>query len=392
MPDTDPIEAGFDEAELENLRNACSGAVDSGLVPGAVVLLARRGHIGFFEGFGVMGQDNPAPMRTDAVFRIYSMTKPIATATALILHEQGRFAFDDPVAKWLPELEHLRLHDGSLLERPISVGDLICHTAGFTNLFANNPVAAQYRSQRIGSGDLDRLIEVLGSLPLLHQPGESFHYSLATDVLGKLIEIWTGQPLDKVLGALIFEPLGMEDTGFTVDAGVIENGRFTTNHMRRRDGTLTIADSAANSTYRRPPERLSGAAGLVSTAEDYLKFASMLLNGGKAESGQRLLQPATAALMTTNCLHDSALPVGVLHPLPGMGFGHGLSVRIEEHPDTDPGAIVGECGWGGAAGTHFWIAPHQELIAITMRQTLPYDTKFESLVKPVIYRAVRSVS
>ncbi|MGK0186573.1 MAG: CubicO group peptidase (beta-lactamase class C family) [Verrucomicrobiales bacterium] len=380
----DPLKAGIDPGVLGELDAAVQAFVDSGSVPGAVVLIARGGEVAHLSAYGRMGVDRPEPMRTDAVFRIYSMTKPVTTAVALMLCEEGAFAFDDPIANWLPELQHLRLINGSLMDRDITVRDLLCHTAGFTNTFARDALAAEYRKEKVGEGNLDELVAILGRLPLLHQPGERFHYSLATDVLGKLIEIWTGTTLDKVFATRLFAPLGMTDTGFSVRDEAIDDGRFTTNHMCRMNGNVLVADSAATSPYRNAPERLSGGSGLVSTAADYLKFAQMLLNRGGG-----LLRNETVALMTANQLPDSALPVGVLHPLPGLGFGMGLSVRVSEDAATDPGARAGECGWGGAAGTHFWMLPDEEFLMMTFRQTMPYETALENVLKPIAYRAIK---
>lgn len=368
---------------------AVSGFIDEGRLPGAVVLIARGGTLGHWAAYGKMGVDSDMPMRRDAVFRIYSMTKPVTTAVALMLHEEGRFAFDDPIARWLPALRHLRLVDGALAGRAITVRDLLCHTAGFSNTFGSDPVAALYRREKAGMGDLDRLVDLLGRLPLLHQPGERFHYSLATDVLGKLIELWQGATLQEVFTQRVFAPLGMTDSGFTVAGDVVDAGRLTTSHLRRPDGTLAVADAPETSTYRRPPERFAGASGLVSSALDYFRFGQMLLDGGVSPSRCRLLQPDSVRLMTTNQLPDSAMPAGALRPLPGLGFGMGVSVRVTAHQATDPGAPAGECGWGGAAGTHFWISPAHQLLVLTLRQTMPYETHLENVLKPVIYSGLK---
>lgn len=379
--------AGLDPIVLRRLDAEIAAFLDAGKIPGAVVLVARDGKIGYLNVSGTMGIDRPEKMREDALFRIYSMTKPITSAVALMFHEQRVFDLYDPVARWLPALRHLRLLDGSLTARDITVRDLMCHTSGFTNSFARDPLAVEYRREKIGSGNLDHLVELLGKLPLLDQPGDRFQYSIATDVLGKLIEIWAGAPLDTVFRERLFRPLGMVDTGFTVDLLAVEDGRLTTSHFARPDGTLMVADTAETSSYRQPPERLAGASGLVSTAADYFRFGQMLLNKGMAPAG-RLLKAESVALMTSNKLPESALPVGVLYPLPGLGFGLGMSVRIAEHWDTDPGAPVGECGWSGAAGTHFWISPQQRLLVILLRQKMPYETEFENVLKPIIYDAV----
>ena len=381
------VAAGLDTAVLSRLDAEIADFLDAGKIPGAVVLVARHGKIGYLNASGTMGIDRSERMRADAIFRIYSMTKPVTSAVALMFHEQGVFDLDDPVARWLPALRHLRLLDGSLTERDITVRDLMCHTAGFTNSFARDPLAVEYRREKIGSGNLDHLVELLGRLPLLDQPGDRFQYSIATDVLGKLIEIWAGAPLDTVFREQLFQPLGMVDTGFTVDLLSVEDGRLTTNHLARPDGTLMVADTAEISSYRQTPERLAGASGLVSTAADYLRFGQMLLDEGMAPTG-RLLNAESVALMTSNTLPEFAFPVGVLYPLPGLGFGLVMSVRVAEHWDTDPGAQVGECGWSGAAGTHFWISPALGLLVILLRQKMPFETEFENVLKPIIYDAV----
>jgi CubicO group peptidase (beta-lactamase class C family) len=355
-----------------------------------VSLVVRHGKVVQLDALGQMDIEAGKPMQPETIFRIYSMTKPITTVAAMLLWEEGRFQLDDPVAKYLPELKGLRVHAGKgdetvAAHREMTIRDLMRHTSGLTyGVFSNTPVDQLYKEMQILDPDssLAEMVEKLGKLPLLHQPGTRFHYSVSTDVLGRLVEVVSGKPLDEFFQERIFRPLDMKDTGFFVPEDKL--ARLAANY----GPGLQVIDAPGQSRYRTRPKRLSGGGGLVSTARDYLRFCQMLVQGGDLQ-GTRLLRPETVQQMTTNQLPKEALPLRILDiPMPGVGFGLGFSVRLA---DVNPVlGVPGEFGWGGAASTHFWIAPKQELVVIVLQQYMPFTPRLETALKPILYEALKN--
>jgi CubicO group peptidase (beta-lactamase class C family) len=294
----------------------------------------------------------------------------------------------------LPEFKELKVFvrangDGFETEpakREPTVRDLLRHTAGLTyGFFGNTPVDAAYGKINVlaPTSTLAGMTKKLGDLPLLYQPGTKWNYSVATDVLGRLVEVASGKSLDEFFAERIFIPLDMKDTGFFVHADKLN--RFAATHGIA-DGKLTVTDSPATSAFRNRPTLLSGGGGLVSTAHDYIRFCQMLAYAGEL-GGKRLLRRETIQEMTKNQLPDEAFPIA-FGPLqrPGVGFGLGFSVQV--HRDQFSAARVGEYGWGGAASTHFWISPNDELVVIALQQFMPFSTRLEQTIKPLVYEAI----
>jgi len=380
IPQAKPEAVGMSTEKLANVKTAVQKMVDDKRIAGAITIVARKGKIVHFETYGLRDVETKKPVEKDTIMRFYSMTKPITTTAAMVLFEQGKLKLDDPLERHLPEFKGLKIYkDGKLVEpsRKMTVRDLMRHTSGLTyGLWGNGPVDKMYRKANIlGSGSLKEMVGKLGKIPLIHEPGSKWFYSLSTDVLGALVERVSGMEFDKFLQTKIFKPLDMEDTGFFVPKA--SAGRFSSCYSpgwKLRDGFST-------SRYlRRPPGMLSGGGGLVSTARDYMRFCQMLLNKGQLD-GTRILKSETVAMMTRNQLPDK---VNVRNTK-GLGFGLGFSVQTR---DWGPRGHVGEYGWGGAASTHFWISPKDDLAVIALSQRMPFSAQLQQVVKPLVYNAI----
>jgi CubicO group peptidase (beta-lactamase class C family) len=388
MPRATPSEVGLSSAKLQRIKRIVEGQVDKKQIAGAVILVARHGKIAFLEPFGKLDLKSDKPMPADAIFRFYSMTKPITSVAALMLVEAGKLKLDDPVGNYLPELKELRVYAGKdktvATKRPVTIRDLMRHTSGFTYGLPNgSSVDRLYIKSKIDEGTLPDMIRKLGTLPLADQPGARFNYSYSTDVLGRVIEVVSGEPLDKFVGERILRPLDMRDTGFSIADDKLD--RFATAYGRGKAG-LGVIDLPAKSPYRKQPKFLSGGGGLLSTARDYCRFCQMLLNGGELD-GTRLLRPATVAEMTANQLPKEALPVRLGgFGVPGHGFGLGMMVRMQGA--SGPALPDGEYSWSGAASTYFWVAPKPHLIVIILQQIEPIDISLQLSLKPLIYAAL----
>jgi YD repeat-containing protein len=371
--------------------------VDEGKFAGILSLVWRRGEVVHVCKAGVTDLESGAPMRRDAIFRIYSMTKPIVSAAVMILVEEGRLRLSDPVAKWLPEAPGARVlrTPGSEIDdtvpalRPPTLYDLMLHVGGYCHITAGPPDApisralAEAISARMPftPHDADTLVKRLGALPLLLQPGERWHYGLSTDLLGVVVARASGMRLSDFLAERIFGPLGMTDTGFTVAPA--QAARMATGYMRDAEGRLVVHDDPKASAWAQPPAFESGGMGMVATIDDYLAFARMLLGGG-ALHGERVLSRHAVRQMTVNHLKPEQIPplYPMINPLRGRGFGLGLEVV----PEAD--AVIGSAGrfgWPGAYATTWFADPKEDLIGLCMGQVW-YDTQlelrptFESLV------------
>ena len=378
-----PASLGLSAEKSLAFKNELQRRVDAGEMPGAVLLVARHGKVAALEAVGYQDRNAKTPMKTDSIFRIASLTKPIVSVAAMTLVEEGRLMLHDPVAKYLPEFKDTQVAvqksgpDGKTewtLERqrrPMTIQDLFRHTAGLTyGQFDNSHVDQLYVQTGILSREqtLEEQVKKLAALPLKHQPGTTFDYSLAVDVLGRVIEVISGQTLDVFIKTRITAPLGMVDTGFWVEP---------TNHAR-------IAEPQTNPATGKPyidrpvtsrPKLLNGGGGMVSTASDYARFAQMVLNGGQLE-GRRYLSRKSVELMTANHLPpnvrytDRTLTVWAnLSPTPdyGTGFGLGFAVRTEQGRSSMQGS-VGEFWWSGATGTNFVADPKEKLILVLLTQ------------------------
>lgn len=389
LPVVKPEAVGMSSAALAKVDAAMKKSVKDEKIAGGIVMIARRGKVAHFKSYGLMDREANKPMRKDAILRFYSMSKSITTAAALTLVDEGKLQLDAPVSKYLKELEGLRVHDelgASKPNREMTVRDLMRHTAGFSYGSGDGAVNRAYKDVKVLDRDtsLDEMVTKLGTLPLLYSPGEDWTYSLSVDVLGRVCEVVSGKSLDVFLKERIFTPLDMKDTSFNVPADKLE--RFAANYTNE-DGKLTLRDAPATSRYRKPPGLFSGGGGLVSTARDYMRFLVCVSSGGELH-GRRVLSAKSIEAMTTNQLPKK---VGWIkfgdQVREGVGFSLGFSVRVKMS-DWDPQGRIGEYGWGGAASTHYWVSPKDELAVITLEQVQPYSFRTEFAVKGLIYDAL----
>lgn len=388
-------EAGLAAEKLKSLDAFVNGYVSSGRLVGATTLVSRGGKVGHFETYGHISKENGTAMTEDAVFRIYSMTKPITGVAMMMLWEEGKYKLDDPVSKYLPSFKDQRVftganEDGSLqtepVDRPATIRDLMRHTAGLTyGVFGNTPVDQAYLSAGIFDPNLSltEQVEKLGKVPLLYQPGEAWVYSLSVDVQGALVEVLSGQPLDEFFEDRIFKPLGMKDTGFVVRDD--QKDRFVEMYGFDESKALVPYRGPFYADYTQKPNALSGGGGLVSTTMDYLRFALMITGDGELD-GVRLLKKETVDLMRTNQLPENL--DGIAGGTQGLGFG--LNFAVVKDPSKVPGrTIEGEYFWGGMANTVFWIDPTNDVVAIFMTNILPPSVfPFRKELRNYIYNSV----
>jgi CubicO group peptidase (beta-lactamase class C family) len=388
LPTVAPESVGLAPDALRRLSAALQSRVDSGHIPGAVALVARHGKVAFHQAFGVRDPEDGGPMQTDAIFRIYSMTKPIVSVAAMMLWEEGRLLLNDPIGRHLPEFAAPKvavLRNGGMeltaAERPIAVQDLLRHTSGLTYEFRGaTPVHKAYAEARVARLKQTNAEQsaTLAALPLLHQPGTRWEYSRSTDVLGRLVEVLSGQTLGAFLRERILAPLGMADTGFWVPER--DHGRIAEPFRRDPDsGTeVSLLD------VRRPAIFESGGGGMVGTAMDYARFMQMLLGGGRV-GALRLLGRKTVEFMASDHLGSIPGPPDLLPP--GHGFGLGFAVRRETGLAPFPGS-AGTYYWSGAAGTAFWIDPAERLTAVLMLQAPAQREYYRVLFRDLVYAAV----
>jgi CubicO group peptidase (beta-lactamase class C family) len=379
---------GLSQEKLHKVDAVVEDMIAKNKIAGAIVMVAKDGVVAFTGTYGKMDLEAAKPMRPDAIFRIYSMTKGIVSAAALALVEEGKLKLDAPVGDYVPELKDLQVYaaEGNRKpSRPPTVKDLLLHTAGFIYGNADRPVGKDYAQKKpLEAGDLDDMARRLATIPLAFDPGKDWVYSLSIDVLGLVIERASGMKLDQYLHERILRPLDLHDTAFFVPAEKVD--RFAANYQREEKG-LKLIDAPGTSKYLKSPGLLSGGGGLTSTARDYMRFLLMIEGGGELD-GRRILKPETVRLMTTNQLPKEAFPIyfgkQIRH---ATGFGLGFSVRTADS-EWDPAARVGEYGWGGAASTHYWVSPKDRLVVVTMEQTMPYTFDLEFAVKGLIYDAI----
>ena len=377
LPKSSPEEIGLSAERLQRVHAVLQRYIDRGEIAGAVSLVARRGRIAHFEAQGVMDLETRKPMRTDAIFRLASMTKPVTSLSVMMLHEEGRFLLDDPVSKFLPEFKNVKVavanapnerHEGGYrtvpAEREITIRHLLTHTAGLASGSGGPTLAASktLAAFRKPETPLAEYITHLAELPLNFQPGTAWEYGPATDVLGRLVEVVSGQPLDQFFRQRIFDKLAMNDTWFYLPDDRLP--RLVTAYAKK-GGKLEKLTAPNNES--RNGRFFSGAGGLAGTAEDYFRLCQMLLNGGQFD-GTRLVSRKTIEMMTANQIGHIPLWQDSYR---GYGFGLGFRVR-ERLGESQTLGSVGEYGWGGAYGTYFWIDPKEQMIGIMMIQLMPY--------------------
>ena len=378
MPKARPDRAGMSEERLDRLAELARGYTESGKLAGVLTVVARDGQVVHVSAVGQRGVEDDRPLPEDALFRIFSMTKPITAVAAMILYEEGKFQLGDPVSKFLPELAELDvLVDGERVpaENVMTMQQLLTHTAGFSYGFnPEDPVDKLYNeSDVLRAKDLDEFIERLAALPLKYEPGTQWHYSVAVDVTGAVIERISGQPFGEFLQERLFDPLDMHDTFFRVPPDKMD--RFLPNHgWDAENGKLVAFDDSEFMNYTDGTMMQSGGGGLVSTARDYLRFAEMMRAGGELH-GVRILSPKTVEFMATDHL-PASINAGGEGERPavnllnrGGGFGLGFGV-IRDPAMTGVIGSAGEYSWGGAAGTIFWIDPVEEMVVVSMIQLM----------------------
>lgn len=385
-----PESVGFSSTRLKRLDAWMQGELAARRKAGAVVLIARHGRIAWEKAYGVADLASGRPMRTDAMFRLYSMTKPVTAVALLTLYEQGRFQLTDPLDKYLPAFGKVRVYAGldpqgkMILERPkraVTLQDVFRHTAGFTygGYFDDTPVDKAYQAAGVpASQSLAELVGRMSGLPLLYQPGERWVYSFSYDVLAYLAESLSGMSFEEYCRKVIFEPLGMKDTVFGIPPGLAS--RYPTIYTTDRDGALK-AIAAPDDTYARFTGHPGGGAGLSSTPRDYLRFAQMLLNGGELD-GVRILSPASVALMTSD-----NLPPGTAYWHDGMRYGLGVGIVTDPAQAGNLGS-KGQFGWPGLASTWFTVDPKEDLVALVFVQDMPRDVPFDDEFQTLVYQAL----
>lgn len=385
LPVVSPIEVGMSADKLTKVGTIVNELIAKKRLAGASVMVARNGQVCFFETYGKMDVERNKEMQKDTIFRIYSMSKAITTAAVMQLIEQGKISPDDPIGKYIPELKAMTVFTEEGIKpakNPITVAQLMTHTAGLVYGAAGEYGKLVKKEDAINRDNtLQEMTQKMGQTPLMYEPGTDWVYGTSIDVLGRLIEIVSRQPFDKYLQDNIFTPLDMSDTGFFVPKE--KRARFSANYKPGGE----LIDDPATSRYLKKPNLLSGGGGLVGTISDYMKFLIALRNGDQL-NGKRILKPETVELMTQNHVPKNVGWIKFGKSVrDGVGFGYGFSVCVEPS-EFDPGRKVGDYGWGGAASTHYWSSPKDDLIVVTMEQTMPFSFLLETALKPVISDAV----
>ena len=396
---TQPERVGLSSERLRRIDGYMESVVEEGQIPGAVVLIARRGKVAYFKTFGWMDIEANRPMEKDALFRIASMTKPVTCTAAMLLYEEGRFLLNDPVWRFIPEFKNPKVivlpvsgaqESESTKTVPaeveIHVRHLLNHTSGIS--YGNGPHDKIYREAGVKLGvsrpraaTTGEMVRTLAGLPLLHEPGEKFTYGYSHDVVGYLIEVLSGEPMDAFYREHLLRPLGMEDTGFIIPDE--KSDRLAVTYRYGKDGTLEA--------FQRPPERsgstsqriFSGGGGLYSTASDYARFCQMILNGGELD-GVRLLSRKTVDLMTTNSIGDA---YSAFRPTSGDKYGYGFGIRTERDKYNEIESN-GTLMWDGGRKTRFWIDPEEEMIGILMTQLRGGNWRIHQIFRNLAYQTI----
>jgi CubicO group peptidase (beta-lactamase class C family) len=400
LEEVTPEKVGISSQRINRITSLSEEYVKSNKVPGIVTMVSRNGKIVYYEAFGNRGADDQSKMKKDDLFRIYSMTKPITAVAAMQLYEEGKFHLNDPVTKFIPEFENIKvLNDKGVVvssEEKMTMQQLLTHTAGFSYGFnPNDMVDQKYGEAKLWeSKDLDDFTEKIAALPLKFEPGTKWHYSIAVDLTGLIVERLSGKSLEDYFQDHIFNPLGMKDTFFEVPKN--KSDRFLPNHYfdasTKSPKTLPIDPNSAMSNYEKV-SLYSGGGGLVSTAMDYMIFTECLRNGG-IYNGKRILGPKTVQFMTKNHLEGSLTNTvnSGENPLSkaqsdGFGFGLGFGIVTNSINNRVIGSD-GEYNWGGAAGTVFWIDPVEDLVVVSMIQLMGSPWSLREDLKVATYQSL----
>jgi CubicO group peptidase (beta-lactamase class C family) len=382
LPRAEPAKLGFSAARLDYIDQFYTDKINKGELAGIVTLIARHGKIAHFSALGYADVAKKRPMQEDTIFRFYSMTKPVTSTALMMLYEEGRFQLTEPISKYFPEFANLRvlrspdaaLTDTVPLERAPTLQDLLRHTAGFSHGGFPNSVDTEYVKQDVSGIDvpLAETVSKLASIPLLEQPGKKFIYSMGPDIQARLVEILSGMPFDQFLQQRMFKPLGMKDAGFWLGADKAQ--RLATMHWLK-NGKLTPLDDAHGypdqypvssraeiNSYTANHKHKGGSSGLVGTAEDYWRFAQMLLNGGELDH-VRVLSPQVVRFMT----RDHLASLGHLRDIANDGFGLGFSV-VDDPAATGFMSSEGTYFWAGSGATYFWVDPKEDMVVVVLSQ------------------------
>ncbi|MEZ0219883.1 MAG: serine hydrolase domain-containing protein [Tardiphaga sp.] len=393
-----PDLSSFSQDDLNRVTDMLDREVGQGHLAGAIMLIQHRGKPVYYEAFGVRDPATMAPMTTDTIFRLYSMSKPVTSVAAMILVEQGKLRLDDPIAKFIPSFAHPQVAtertdaggksylDFAPAEKPITVLDLMRQSSGISSAFTNLGLITQlYLDAGLFDGDFDNadFAARLAKLPLAYQPATVWDYGHSTDLLGRIIEIASGQSLYDFQKQYLFDPLGMTDTGYYVLDPAKAPRIAQPMPTDRIIGNETISDPTVKRRWE------SGGGGLVSTTGDYARFLQMLINGGTLD-GVRILKPESVQLMRQNQVAPASDVKPWAYYYPGAGFGYGLGFGVRTGPGEDgvPG-FIGEMAWGGAAGTYFWTYPDQDMVMILMVQTPTQRGRIQPILKTLVYEAIR---
>jgi CubicO group peptidase (beta-lactamase class C family) len=394
LPKSTPAESGLSAEKLDKIMQMLRDDTAKNLVPGAVLLVARHGKVAYFEAAGVLDPGTKAPMTTDAIFRIYSMSKPITSVSAMTLFEEGKIALSDPVSKYIPAFKNMKVivtkTDASgaktteLVDatRQMTVEDLMRHTSGITyGFFGAGPGKKAYNDAGVLAGDYTNaeFAERIAKLPLSYQPGTTWDYSHSTDILGRIVEVASGKTLYEIDKTRILDPLGMSDTNFYV-TDAAKQSRIAEPFPNDR----TIGVGAAVGDPRVEGKWQSGGGGMMSTATDYSRFLQMMLNGGVL-NGKRILTAKTVAMMTSD--HTEGITPGPYY-LPGAGYGFGLGFAVRRAAGKEGESLVGEYNWNGVAGTNFWVDPKQDMFVVFMIQSPKQRAHYMSVIRSMVYAAV----
>jgi CubicO group peptidase (beta-lactamase class C family) len=393
-----PAEVGFSAERLDRITQWLKDDIQKGTIPGAVLMIVRNGKVAYFESLGVVDPETKAPMRKDAIFRIYSMTKPITSVAVMMLYEQGKLSLDEPISKYIPAFKDMKVgietkgEDGKpkldivAARKQITIQDLLRHTSGITyGFFGDMLVKKAYVDADVFGGDPtnEQFAERIAKLPLAFQPGTTWDYSHSTDILGRLVEVVSGKSLYQFTKENILDPLGMTDTSFYVtDSAKHPRVAEPFKNDRAIGAGISFFDPRVTEKWE------SGGGGMVGTVADYARFATMLLNGG-ALDGKRYLGPKTLAFMASDHIGaGSGIAPGPYYlPGPGYGFGLGFGVRKEAGMVATAGS-PGEYNWGGAGGTYFWIDPKENMFVIYAMQSPRNRVPYRQVLRAMVYGAI----
>jgi CubicO group peptidase (beta-lactamase class C family) len=396
LPTAKPADVGFSADRLERITQWLRDDIAKGTIPGAVLMIVRNGKVAYFESLGVLDPETKAPMGKDAIFRIYSMSKPITSVAVMMLYEQGKITLEEPIAKYIPAFKDMKVgveakeadgdHRLELVpaRKPITIQDLLRHTSGITyGFFGDMMVKKAYVDAHVFDYAIDNaeFAERIAKLPLAFQPGTTWDYSHSTDILGRLVEVVSGKSLYQFEKENILDPLGMSDTSFYV-TDQAKHARIAEPFKTDR----VIGVDAAFNDPRIGEKWESGGGGMVGTVADYARFAMMLRNGGTLD-GKRYLGPKTLAYMMSDHMGTGIVPGPYYSPGPGYGFGLGFAVRKDAGVAGTPGS-VGDYNWGGAGGTYFWADPKEDLFVVYAMQAPSKRTYYRQVLRDMVYSAI----